>query len=203
MVRKTPLVALALAVFLTVPAAAQSTGVPSFQSPYRAFVRSEFGGVVSFPQPNGTGYEGMYRFGSGRVDVGVRAGIWDPIGLAPSSMLAGVEIRERAVTHTQDFPLDGAFVFGMGGNFRSGFQRFLIPGGLTLGRRVDLKDSNVSFSPYVQPTAFLRGGNNINTDMIFGMGLGVDVRLARAFDTRVSIGVGDVEGVSLAAVWIH
>src|SRR5262249_4807060 len=149
---------------------------------------SEFGAIVSFPEPNGTGYEGMYRFGSGRVDVGVRAGLWDPIGLTPSSLLAGLEIRERAVTHTADFPLDRAFVFGMGGGFRSGNSQFLIPGGLSLGRRVDLKDSNVSFSPYVQPTAFIRGGNNRNTDMVFGMGLGCDVRLARSFDTRVSVG---------------
>jgi hypothetical protein len=202
MFRQTMLVAL-IAAALTAPAYGQSTGVPSFQSPYRAFARSEFGGVVSFPEPGGTGYEGMYRFGSGRLDVGVRGGLWDPIGLAPSSFLAGVEARSRVVTHSEDFPLDGGFVFGMGGNFRSGFSRFMFPMGVTLGRRINLENSEVSFSPYVQPTAFLRGGNSIPTDLIFALGLGADVRLTRSFDARVSVGLGDVEGVSLGAVWVH
>ena len=203
MFRKIFVVALVAASVLVERAAGQSTGVPSFQSPYRAFARSEFGGVVSFPQPGGTGYEAMYRFGSGKLDVGVRGGLWDPIGLTPSSFLVGVEARSRVVTHSPDFPLDGAFVVGMGGNFRSGFSRFLFPVGVTLGRRLDLEDSQVSFSPYAQPTVFIRGGNNINTDMVFGLGLGVDVRLTHTFDARVSVGLGDIEGVSLGAVWLH
>ena len=37
---------------------AQSTGLPSFNAPYRAFQRSEFGGVLSFPNPGGTAFEG-------------------------------------------------------------------------------------------------------------------------------------------------
>ena len=40
---------------------AQSTGLPSFNAPYRAFQRSEFGGVLSFPNPGGTAFEGAYR----------------------------------------------------------------------------------------------------------------------------------------------
>jgi hypothetical protein len=71
------------------------------------------------------------------------------------------------LTHTPDFPLDGAFVFGAGGNMRSGISRFLFPIGLTLGRRIDLDNSPVSFSPYVQPTMFLRGGNNISTQLMW------------------------------------
>jgi len=203
MFRKIALLFVTVLGIATMEAAAQSPGVPSYQSPYRAFGRSEFGGVVSFPQPGGTGYEGMYRFGSGNLDVGVRGGLWDPIGLAPSALLAGIDARTRVVTHSREFPLDGSFVFGMGGLFRSGVSRFHFPLGVSLGRRVDLKDSNVSFSPYVQPTAFLRGGNNMATEFIFGLGVGVDVRLTRSFDTRVSIGLGDVEGVSLGAVWVH
>ena len=203
MLRKTLVLVLGTVCVLAGSAFGQSTSMPSFQSPYRAFARSEFGGVVSFPQPGGTGYEGMYRFGSGRMDVGVRGGLWDPIGLTPSSFLVGVEARTRVVTHSRDFPLDGAFVFGVGGNFRSGFSRFIFPMGLTLGRRIDLEDTDVSFSPYAQPTAFLRGGNNVGTDLIFGLGLGMDVRLTRTFDARVSVGLGDIEGVSLGAVWLH
>jgi hypothetical protein len=35
------------------------------------------------------------------------------------------------------------------------------------------------------------------------LGLGADVRLSRTFDVRFSAGIGDLDGVSLAAVWVH
>lgn len=183
-------------------AAAQATGTPSYSAPLRPFQRSEFGGVVSFPSPNGTAWEAAYRTGTGKIDVGIRGGMFDPSGVAPASVLAGVEARARVLTHDKDFPLDGAFVFGAGGRFRSGQSRFMIPGGLSLGRRIGV-DNTISFTPYVQPTAFLRGGNNISTDMIFAMGLGVNMRLSGRLDTRFALSVGDVEGVSLGAVWLH
>lgn len=40
-------------------AAAQATGMPSFNAPYRAFTRSEIGLVLSFPSGGGTAFEGM------------------------------------------------------------------------------------------------------------------------------------------------
>jgi hypothetical protein len=53
----------------------------------------------------------------------------------------------------------------------------------------------------VQPTAILisDGGTNLN----FTLGLGADFRLSRMFDARFSAGIGDLHGVSLAAVWVH
>jgi hypothetical protein len=42
-----------------------------------------------------------------------------------------------------------------------------------------------------------------DTDAQFGLGLGGDFRLSRRFDARLSIGVGDLDGIAIGAVWIH
>src|SRR6266705_481058 len=91
-------------------AVAQATGMPSFNAPYRAFQRSELGGVFSFPNGGGTGFEGMYRYASGKFDIGLRGGFFSPGGGASTVVLAGIEARERVITHTVDFPLDGALL---------------------------------------------------------------------------------------------
>ena len=101
-----------LLVGLAAGAGAQATGMPSFNAPYRAFQRSEFGGVLSFPDGGGTGFEGVYRYASGKLDIGLRGGFFDPGGAAKTVLLVGAEARERVITHTLDFPLDGAIVFG-------------------------------------------------------------------------------------------
>ena len=143
----------------------QATGMPSFNAPYRAFLRSEFGAVFSFPDGGGTGIEGAYRYASGKLDVGLRGGIFDPPGSAKAVLLAGVE---------------------------------------SLGRRIDPQGSTVSIVPYVQPTvAFIVG--DFPSDLVFGFGVGVDFRLSKVLDARVSGGLGDhpFTGVSIGAVWVH
>jgi len=180
---------------------AQATGTPSFNAPYRAFTRSEFGVVISFPDPGGTAFEGVFRQASGKFDIGFKGGLWDPCGPCKTIFLAGVEARERVITHTEDFPLDGALVLGVGGEFVSGNSALVVPVGLSLGRRVDPQGSQISIVPYVQPTMFVTvdGGTNVN----FTLGLGADFRLSRVFDARISAGLGDLKGVSLSAVWVH
>ena len=200
--RLTGLIALGLALAGIAPLGAQSTGMPSFNAPYRAFQRSELGAVISFPGGSGTGFEGMYRYASGKFDIGFRGGIFDPGGGANTVALVGAEARERVITHTEDFPLDGALVFGLGGEFVSGGHAIFVPVGLSLGRRVDPKGSKISIVPYTQPTIFLVSGGG-TTDVHFTLGLGADFRLSRVFDARFSAGVGDLDGISLAAVWVH
>ncbi len=182
--------------------AAQATGVPSFNAPYRAFRRSEIGVVLSFPNGGGTAFEGAYRWASGKFDIGFRGGIFTPGGNGDSQLLFGAEARERVVTHTEDFPLDGALILGIGGHVSSGNSVVFVPVGLSLGRRVDPRDSKISIVPYVQPTGFLVAGNG-TSDFLFSLGLGADFRLTPRFDARISAGLGDLEGVSLSAVWVH
>ena len=182
--------------------AAQATGVPSYNAPYRAFTRSEFGAVLSFPDGGGTAFEGAYRMASGKFDLGFRGGIFSPGGGGDSRLLLGAEARQRVVTHTEDFPLDGALILGIGGQFASGNGELIIPVGLSLGRRVEPKDSKISIVPYVQPTGFLVAGSG-TSDFLFALGLGADFRLSPKFDARISAGLGDLEGVSIGAVWVH
>jgi hypothetical protein len=184
-------------------AAAQATGTTTFNAPYRAFQRSEIGALLSFPDGGGTAIEGAYRYASGRFDIGFKAGFLNPSGPGSTVLLVGAEARERVITHTIDFPLDGAIVVGAGGNFVSGNSALLFPVGLSLGRRIDPQGSTVSIIPYAQPTMFLLAGNNVPHHVRFTLGLGTDFRLSRAFDVRLSAGVGDIEGVSIGAVWVH
>ena len=183
------------------PLTAQATGTTTFNAPYRAFSNSEFGVLVSFPDGGGTAFEGAYRFASGRFDIGFKGGIFSPGGGGNAALLLGVEGRERVVSHNEDFPLDGALIIGAGASLVSGNSNLIIPVGLSLGRRLDVQDSPVSIVPYVQPTAFFVAGNGGHVD--FDLGLGADFRLTRRFDARISAGIGDIQGISLGAVWVH
>ncbi|HYT69851.1 MAG TPA: hypothetical protein VEK78_00630 [Gemmatimonadales bacterium] len=183
-------------------ASAQATGTTTFNAPYRAFQRSEIGVLLSFPNGGGTALEGAYRMASRATDFGFKAGFFAPPDSGDVSVLAGVEARQRVITHTVDFPLDGAVVLGVGGNFASGNSLLVIPAGLSLGRRIDPQGTQISIIPYVQPTLFLLAGD-VPDHVQFSLGLGADFRLSRAFDARVSAGLGDTEGVSIGAVWVH
>jgi hypothetical protein len=199
--RRTTLVMAGVATALAASLAAQTTGMPSYNAPYRAFQRSELGAVVSFPDGHGTGYEGAYRYASGRFDIGLRVGIYDPGSGAKTVLLVGGEGRDRVITHSADFPLDGALVAGIGAGLVSGNSTLYIPVGVSLGRRVEPRGSTISFVPYVQPTALIIADGG--SDLFFTLGMGVDARLSRVIDARLSAGVGDLHGVSLAAVWVH
>ncbi len=183
-------------------AAAQATGMPTFNAPYRAFTRSEIGVVFSFPNGGGTGIEGAYRMSSGKFDLGFKGGVFMPGGGGTTSLLVGTEARQRVLSHTVDFPLDGALVLGIGGAFASGNSTLFVPVGLSLGRRIDPEGSSVSIVPYVQPTGTLVAGSG-TSEFLFTLGLGADFRLTPRFDARISAGLGDLEGVSLSAVWVH
>lgn len=192
--------ALALLVVGSAPLAGQTTLTPSFNAPYRAFGKHEFGATISFPQGADLALEGQYRFGYQNFDLGFRGGFVEPGGLGNSTVILGVEGRGRMFTHTADFPADGALVVGLG--YLSNPGRVAISGGLSLGRRIDPRDSQVSIVPYVEPALLILSGSG-STDVGFAFGLGADFRLSRRFDARASIGLGDVEGIAFSAVWVR
>jgi hypothetical protein len=180
---------------------AQATRTTTFNAPYRAFNRSEFGVLLSFPDGGGTAFEGAYRLASGRFDIGFKGGMLNPSGAGDAVLLLGAEARQRVLTHSADFPLDGALVFGAGAQLVSGNSVLILPVGLSLGRRINT-ETNVSIVPYVQPTLFIVAGDT-QSHTQFALGLGVDFRFTTRFDARLSAGLGDVEGVSIGAVWVH
>lgn len=194
---------LALLALLAVPAtqaAAQETGTPVFLAPYRAFQNHEVGVAISDPGDNSWAIEGNYRFGWGVHDLGLRGGFID-IG-DNTGLLLGGSFRTRVITHSRDFPLDGALTAGLGLQIIDEFTGGLVPIGLSLGRRFEAEGSSVSFVPYVHPVLAFAFGDN-NDDLVFGMGLGVDVRVAQNLDIRVAGALFDYEGISIGLSWVR
>lgn len=181
-------------------AAAQTIGTPVFMAPYRAFTKSELSATFADPGA-GWALEGAYRYGQDRFDIGFRAGIlnYSSGGDDLVQFLAGVDVRFRVIEHTQDFPLDGALTAGIGGSFGDYTQGF-IPVGLSLGRRIEL-DGGISFVPYLQPVLGFTFGDV--GDAIFAVGLGVDFKLSKSFDLRVTGGLGDIDGIGIGFAWIR
>ena len=195
--RKLALIALLLA---PATAGAQSTGTPVFAAPYRAFRASEIGLSIS-DMNGGTGFEGFYKYGHQKWDIGFRGGFIDLDG-GSNPLLLGADGRTRLVTHDQSFPLDGSLTVGAGAMLQDNFNVFQIPVGFSMGRRLDLEGSSVSFVPYFQPVATLVFGD-ADSDLLFSIGLGADIRLNPQFDLRVAGAVGDMDGVSISLAWLR
>ena len=179
---------------------AQETGTPIFSAPYRAFARHELGLTLSGPQGADLGVEGFYGFASGRNDWGIRLGFLDDGDR--TELVLGGRFRTRLVTHSEDFPLDGALALGVGAVFYQGVTVVRTPIGLSLGRRIDSKSSGISFVPYLQPTLVPTFGGG-DSELEFALGLGLDLRLSRRVDLRVSGAVGDLEGFAVSLAWLR
>jgi hypothetical protein len=190
----------AAALTLASPARAQETGTPVFSAPYRAFSHHEFGLSLSAPEGSDLGVEGFYGFASGRNDFGLRLGLLDEGD--DSDLVLGGRFRTRLVTHSEDFPLDGALTVGLGAQFFDGSTVVRTPIGLSLGRRIDSRSSGISFVPYLQPVLIPTISDG-DSEMDFALGLGVDLRLTRRFDLRVSGSVGDLEGFAVSLAWVR
>ena len=188
----------ATAAALLVPGAllAQATALPTFFSPTREFGTTELGVTLSRPGGDATGIEGRFGAALVRADLALRAGYFDPGGTGGGSFIAGVEARVPVIGHTEDFPLDGAAILGVGRHFASGGETF-VPLGLSLGRRLVLDRSALYVTPYVQPTVILAD----NT--LFALGFGIDVRIRGIPDVRVNWAVGDMDGFSVSLFWSH
>jgi len=183
--------------------AAQETGTPIFKAPYRAFTSHEFG--ASFSDPGeGVSFalEGFYRYGRGANDFSLRGGFADLNGDGGTRILVGGDFRTQVLSYSESFPLDGALTVGLGANVGDGPDAYLIPIGVSLGRRFDLEGSKTSFVPYAHPVIVPTFGNG-DSQINFALGLGVDMRFSQTLAVRVSGGVGDIEGVGISLAYIH
>ena len=184
-------------------ASAQETGTPIFKAPYRSFDRHEFG--VSFSDPgSGVAYalEGFYRYGWRQFDLSLRGGWAHLNDGAGTRYLIGADARTQVLHYSQSFPLDGAVTLGLGANVGDGSDAYLIPFGISLGRRFDVEGSHITFVPYVHPVIVPTFGNG-NSDLQFALGLGVDLRFSQNIAVRVSGGLGDIEGVGISLAYVR
>jgi opacity protein-like surface antigen len=182
---------------------AQETGTPIFKAPYRAFTTHELG--ASFSDPGeGVSFalEGFYRYGRGANDFGLRGGFEDLNGSAGTRVLVGGDFRTQVVNYSESFPLDGSLTLGIGANVGDGRDSYLIPVGISLGRRFDLEGSNTTFVPYANPVIVPRFGEG-DSDVDFALGLGVDIRFSDQWAVRASGGLGDIEGVGISLAYLR
>jgi hypothetical protein len=183
-------------------ALAQETATPIFKAPHRAFQSHEFGGSLSDPG-EGVGFalEGFYRYGKGPHDFSIRGGFADSDG-DDTIFLIGGDFRTQVLTYSESFPLDGALTLGLGGLFGEGDDVFLLPIGLSLGRRFDVEGSSTKFVPFVHPNIVpvFGGGDD---DVEFTLGLGVDIKFGEQWAVRASGGLGDIEGVGVTLAYLR
>jgi len=191
---------LAAALSIGPSAGAQETGTPVFSAPYRAFSSHELGLSLSAPEGADLGLEGFYSFAAGRNDFGLRVG-WLDVGES-SHLALGGRFRTRLLTHSEDFPLDGALTVGLGAVFFDGGTVVRVPVGLSLGRRIDSRSSGLSFVPYLHPMLVPTFSSG-DSELELALGLGFDIRLTRRFDLRVAGSVGDLEGFSVSFAWVR
>lgn len=184
--------------------AAQETGTPIFKAPYRAFEHHEFGASISDPGEGiGAAVEGFYRYGSGPYDFSVRAGLADFNGPGTGLLLGG-DFRTQVLHYSDSFPLDGALTLGLGGIIGSDVDDVVyLPVGISLGRTFNLENSNTVFVPYVHPIIAPVFGSAGEDDILFALGLGVDIKFSDRWAVRASGGLGDIEGVGVSIAYLR
>lgn len=183
----------------TAPVAAQSTGTPTYQAPYRAFATSELGLSLSDPG-SGFALEGSWRSGlTARSDFGLRAGLSDR-GRS-TALLAGGDYRMRVLDHNDAFPLDGSLTLGLGFASGDGFTVGYAPVGFAMGRRVLVEGSQVSLVPYIHPVLTPTFGDA--SDLALSLGFGLDARVTPRLDLRFSAAIGDQDGIAFTVAWLR
>jgi len=117
-------------------------------------------------------------------------------------LLVGIEGRERVITHTIDFPLDGAIVFGAGAGLVSGGSTLFVPVGLSLGRASIRRIDDSASCPTCSPPCFVAGTGSHSGPGVRSWGRRRLPALA-LLDARCVGRPGDppVTGVSTGAVW--
>lgn len=196
------LAALLLAAAVAAPAAAQSTGTPVYQAPYRAFATSELGLSLSDPG-SGFALEGSYRWGfSRKTDIGLRGGLADGEGRNNDArLLIGADVRSRIVDHNESFPLDGSLTLGLGFNTGDGTTIGYLPIGFSMGRRILVEGSSVSLVPYLHPVLTPTFGDA--DDALFSLGFGLDARITPRLDLRFSAAIGDQDGIAFTVSFLR
>lgn len=185
------------------PLRAQVHDVPSFQTPYG---ETGYGLHLIFQTRSDIGALFTWRRAGTDLNLGFRGGLLERGGEV--GLLVGVELSNALVRADEEFPLDVAWVSGVGlGTVPAlDFTILRIPFGVSLGRRVILDDGGTELVPYIHPRLGLdllsrdrpdRSGTDARLSV--DVDLGMDVQLTeRAFlRFAVTLGRNDAVGVGL------
>lgn len=179
-------------------ATAQVYDVPAFHPPYG---ESQFGLYLFFPNDvDDVGVMGTWRDSGDLLDLGFRAGALGFEG--ETGLLAAVELKDHVVRASEEFPLDVAWVSGVGitGFPGSELEELVrIPLGFSFGRA--LGDEDVSFVPYIYPRLALDFVGD-DTDLGFDLDLGFDASFATEWSLRFAFTLGDHEAVGVGLAFV-
>lgn len=209
---------LSLSVLACAPLSGQVWDTPAFHPPY-----GEDGGTLYLFFPNevsDVGAAGTWRKSGEVLDLGLRGGV--SASGEEVAVLAGLDVKNELVAATPRFPLDVAWVGGVGVSGVPETETVLVrlPLGFTVGRRFSNPDPEggsgpeLSLTPYVYPRValdftFRRGttgpaldalggaGAGDETDLRFDVDLGFDARFAAEWRLRVAVTLGHDEAVGL------
>lgn len=174
-------------------ATAQSTALPTFHAPSRAFPVSETGFTMSRPGGDVTGMELRLGVALDEADLQLRGGYIDVSGDGGDWTL-GLEGRVPVLGGGSAL-LESALVLGIGRIFADGGGQTVVPLGLTIGRRFFLDGRDFVLTPYAQPTVIFVDGE------VFTVGLGIDVKIGSLPEVRMNWAQGDMDGFSVSLFW--
>ena len=148
------------------------------------------------------GLQGIWRT-SGGTNLGLRLGFLDAPG--DEVVTLGVETWGDIVVQDADFPLDLSWTTGVGAAI-NGNTVFGIPLGVSIGRTLDIEDSDVSIQVYGHPRLGLTIyddpiTDDLETDLSAMFDLGADVYLGSGLAVEVSASLGDYDAVGIGLAW--
>jgi len=151
----------------------------------------------------GLGVVGMWRGSGVGSPLGFRVGVAED-GRDDLSVMGGVDVSGRILSHSREFPLDLTWVSGVGIGISDG-ALLTVPLGLSLGRV--LVSEEVRFQPYLTPRMVLDArfgddhcpgpGDCDDLDLGLAVELGMDMALSANWLIRFAAALGDREAVAV------
>jgi hypothetical protein len=185
--------------------AAQYYDMPQFITPY-----DETGVGVYLVFVNGiedVGGMATFRKAGSDVNIGFRGSVNDIGGGGDIALNGGLDVYKQFVAASDEFPLDVAWVTGIGlgwvtgtGDGGAGFLR--IPGGVSLARQLETDDGQWTLTPYVSPRLALDIGlSGPDTELHFDVDLGLEAQFSQSWRLRFGITVGHEEALGFGLVF--
>lgn len=177
---------------------AQTYDTPAFQTPYG---ESGLGLYLVFQnEVDDIGVMGTWRQAGDDLDLGLRGGLLDAGGSV--GIFGGVDLSNELVRATEDFPLDVAWVSGIGLGVVPDFDfsTVRVPLGATFGREIEAED--VVILPYFYPRLaldflFLDDPPGDQTDLHLDVDLGADLDFGQDWRLRFAFTLGHSEAIGL------